>query len=116
MRHEYRNTFSGLVVIKLFLEMLIFQKCQNLRKLQGREKYKNWRKPRSFLLQASSPLESKYPIIYNISLSYDFGGTSCFSSFAKISNKNCHKRSHSVKDSKYRKLPKKLHMFIAEIS
>jgi hypothetical protein len=56
--------------------MLIFWeifclKCQNLRKLQGCEKYKNDENPRAFLLQIDLPLKSKYLIIDNDSLSYN---------------------------------------------
>jgi hypothetical protein len=62
---HYHNTFLGFVVIKLLLKM------SNLRKLQGKEKYKIWWKPKSFLFQVSSKLEIKYPIIDNFFLSYN---------------------------------------------
>ncbi len=50
-------TFSGSPVINKILNVKIFEiiylKSQNLKTLQRREKFKNWWKPRSFLLQAS---------------------------------------------------------------
>ncbi len=67
---QYCDSFSGLAIIKLFLEVWFFTeiiclKCQNL------QKYRNWWEPKSFLLQVSSPLQSRCPIIDNISVSYN---------------------------------------------
>ncbi len=42
-----------------FFKEIISLKCQNLKKLLGREKYKNWWKLRRSLLQASAPLQNK---------------------------------------------------------
>jgi hypothetical protein len=54
-----------------FLEIICL-KCQNLRKLQRREKYKNWWKPISFPTSSQS-IGVRYPIIDNIvSLSYNW--------------------------------------------
>ncbi len=47
-----------------FFTEIICLKCQNL------QKYRNWWKPKSFLLQVGSPLQSRCPIIDNIFLSY----------------------------------------------
>ncbi len=52
---NYGCKFSGSAWIKLFLRIsnlleIICLKCWNLRKLQGKAKYKNWLKPRSFFL------------------------------------------------------------------
>ncbi len=54
-----------------FLEIICL-KCQNLRKLQRREKYKIWLKPKSFPTSSQS-IGVQYPIIDNIvSLSYNW--------------------------------------------
>jgi len=46
-------------------------KCQNSRKLQGREKYKKIDENLgASCLKVSPPLQSRYPIIDNIFLSY----------------------------------------------
>jgi len=42
---------------------IFYLKCQNLCKLQGKEKYKNWWKLGSFLLKANPPLQNVCPII-----------------------------------------------------
>jgi hypothetical protein len=67
---------SILALIELFLEMLNFLeiiclKCHNLRKLQGRAKYKNWWKPRSLLLQTSALVEQVFNYPIYISPSYN---------------------------------------------
>ncbi len=50
---------------------IICLKCHNLRKLQGRAKYKNWWKPRSLLLQASAHVEQVFNYPIYISPSYN---------------------------------------------
>jgi hypothetical protein len=54
------GTFSRSAVINKILNVKIYEimylKSQILKKLQRREKFKNWWKSRSFLLEASPPL------------------------------------------------------------
>jgi hypothetical protein len=57
------NTFSGLAVIKVFVQMSHFLEIKKLiskiKKItKGRKKKKKWWKPSTFLLQASPPLRS----------------------------------------------------------
>jgi hypothetical protein len=66
------------------------------RKLQ-----KKLMKLRSFLFQANPPLESEYPIIDNISLSYNLVEHYVSPILLKCNNKNCWKWLHYVKDSKF---------------
>ncbi len=59
------NTFSGLAVIKLILEMpnfleIICLKCQNLRKLRGKSMKSGGNLRASF--KDSPPLQHRYPI------------------------------------------------------
>jgi hypothetical protein len=65
-----------------------------------------------FLLDASSSSQSKYPIICNITLSYNLGGTLCLPIFAKGNNK----RSLIMLEVQNPKnLPKKLPIIIVKI-
>jgi hypothetical protein len=69
----------------------------------GEKTTKNWWKLRSFLFQANPRLESEYPIIDNFSLSYNLVEHYVSPILLKCSNKNCYKRFHYVKDSKFLK-------------
>jgi hypothetical protein len=71
----YYSTFSDLAIIKLFLEMSNFAEIICLKgwkflNYKWKEKYKSWWKYMSFLVEASPPLQSKYPIIDKNILSY----------------------------------------------
>ncbi len=67
-RRTYHRTFSGLAMIKLFLKIEIFYRdylfeMPNFKKM--------WKIYKIFLFQTSPPLKSKYPMIDDISLSYN---------------------------------------------
>jgi len=73
----YYNIFSGLVVIKVFLKMsnlleIICLKCRNLKEITRDGKYvKIVENPKASCFRVGrSLLESKYPIIENIFISY----------------------------------------------
>jgi hypothetical protein len=71
----YCSTFSSLAIIKLFVKMshfleIICLKCWNSWNFKKKENLKNWWKPRRFFLQSNPPLQSKFPRIDNIFLSY----------------------------------------------
>jgi hypothetical protein len=91
-------------------------KCQNLRKLQRREKYKNWWKPRSFPTSSQS-IGVRYPIIDNIvSLSYNWWNVMSRHFCKKIRVENLAKNLIVVEVQSPKNLSNKLPIFIAKIS
>ncbi len=96
---KYHSTFSSLVVIKLFFNIpsfldIICLKCQNLRKLQGKTKLRNWWKPRSqtIITNHASNNWQQFSTLW-------FGETLYLPIFAKRSSKKRCKRSHYVRSS-----------------
>lgn len=57
------------------------------KKINGRINTKIGGNPRIFLLYANPSSQNRYPIIWNITLSYNLGGTLCLPIFAKGNNK-----------------------------
>jgi hypothetical protein len=106
------RTFSGSAAINKILNVKIFEiiylKSKNLKTLQRREKFKNWWKPRSFLLQASPLLWRRYPIIDNISISHWWNIMFPHFCDKKKSSTKCCKRSHYVRGLKCRNFTKEV--------
>ncbi len=69
----YHSTFNYIFFEKVKSYIIIIIECWDLRQLQGKKKYKNWWKPKSFLLLSSALLQTMHPIIDNIFPSYNFG-------------------------------------------
>jgi hypothetical protein len=70
--NSYQSSFSGLAIIKLFLKFSNFKKmiclkCQKFKEFTREFFLKKWMKTQE--LHCNPPLESKYTIIDNISLS-----------------------------------------------
>jgi len=100
---------------------IICLKCQNLKEITKDGKYvKIVENPKAFCFRVGrSLLESKYPIIENNFISYiHLVKHNMSPQFFLKSNRNCCKRwSHYVKNEQsFKNLPKKLPLFIIEIS
>ncbi len=86
---------------------IFYLKCQNLNKLQGKEKYKNWWKLGSFLLKANPPLQNVCPII-NCQHSYILSMQHCVPIFAKGNSTKCYIRYHYLRGLKSNKPTKEV--------